>query len=153
MMAKIEIFAIARHDTLKAALTTLERAPVKLCIVVDDLGRVERTVTDGDIRRALLSGLGLDASISDVAGRTPVTMPQGTPRTELIETLDAQGVDAIVLVDDEGRPTGLAERTALTKTLFLSPPHMGEMEASYVRLAFEENFIAPAAFQSVDEFC
>ncbi|QBY02753.1 pyridoxal phosphate-dependent aminotransferase [Rhodophyticola sp. CCM32] len=32
----------------------------------------------------------------------------------------------------------------MTKTLLLSPPHMGDAEAGYVQLAFDENWIAPA---------
>lgn len=130
--------------TLRQALTALETCSVKLCVVVDESQRVLRTITDGDIRRALLQGANLEAIVMDLPGRVPVTMPEGTRQADLAKELNARCIDAIVLIDDNGRATGLADRRSLTKTLFLSPPHIGDSEASYVQLAFDENFVAPA---------
>lgn len=140
----IKAQTLTEADTLRTALAALEHAPTKICVVVGTDGRLLRTVTDGDVRRALLSEADLDTPISALSGRHPVTMPVDTPRAELIERLDASNIDVVILVDDAGRPMRLASRTDLVKTLFLSPPHMGDMEAAYVKLAFDENFIAPA---------
>ncbi|MGZ2259840.1 DegT/DnrJ/EryC1/StrS family aminotransferase (plasmid) [Roseobacter sp. A03A-229] len=130
--------------TLRQALTALEDCSVKLCVVVDDDRRILRTITDGDIRRALLQGADLEAVVTALPGRAPVTMPAGAQKSELVAELNAQNIDVIVLTDNDGRVVDLADRTSLTKTLFLSPPHMGEAEAVYVQLAFDENFVAPA---------
>ncbi|QJF52890.1 aminotransferase class I/II-fold pyridoxal phosphate-dependent enzyme [Roseobacter ponti] len=141
---------LRQSDDLRAAVSALEKAGVKLCIVVDDNGRVLRTVTDGDIRRGLIAGLAMTDPISDLQGTSPVTMLQGTGKADLIMELDNKGIDVIVLTDEDGRPTGLADRTSLTRTLFLSPPHMGDAEAAYVKLAFDENFVAPAGSNLVE---
>ncbi len=130
--------------TLRQAVAALETCSVKLCVVVSADRHVLRTMTDGDVRRALLSGRDLETLVSELPGRPPVTMAQGTAATQLIDQLNANQIDVIVLTDEEGRVAGLADRTSLTKTLFLSPPHMGEAEANYVQLAFDENFLAPA---------
>ncbi len=118
--------------------------------MVDDAGRVLRTVTDGDIRRGLIAGLTLNDHVSMLHGTPPVTMPEGTGKQELIAELEDKNIDVIVLTDEGGRPTGLADRLSLTRTLFLSPPHMGDTEAGYVKLAFDENFLAPAGSNLVE---
>ena len=40
-------------------------------------GKIVSTVTDGDVRRALLSGVGLDASVEQVMNRTPIVAALG----------------------------------------------------------------------------
>jgi len=49
-------------ETLRAVLAALNEAPGnnKFRIVVDEGGRLLGTITDGDVRRALLAGVGLD---------------------------------------------------------------------------------------------
>jgi len=46
--------------------------PYPFVIVVDDKNRPVGTVTDGDIRRAILAGAGLDAPIANVMNRRPI---------------------------------------------------------------------------------
>lgn len=140
----IEQYLLNSDTSLKATLGKLEQAQIKLCIVTNVDGSVQRTVTDGDIRRALLEGMALEDPIHDMPMRSPITLPQSTDKAVLIATLDAEDVDVIVLVDEAERPVELADRARLIKTLFLSPPHMGQTEVGYVQQAFDENYLAPA---------
>lgn len=139
-----------RHNTIKPeadlreALRVLEASGIKIAVVVDEQGRILRTVTDGDIRRALLLGLTIEAKVSDLAPQSPVVLPNTTDRVQIAATLKARNLDVIVLVDTDGRPTDLADRDDLFDNLLLSPPHMGEREAAYVEEAFEQNWLAPA---------
>ena len=129
---------------LRQALRVLEASGIKIAVVVDERGRVLRTVTDGDIRRALLSGTTIEAKINDLPSQTPVVLPNTTDRAQIAATLKARNLDVIVLIDADGRPTDLADRHDLFDNLLLSPPHMGEREAAYVQEAFEQNWLAPA---------
>jgi dTDP-4-amino-4,6-dideoxygalactose transaminase len=141
----IEEQIISINATIRHAMALLNKAPIKLCIAVDIDGRVLRTVADGDIRRALLQGATLDAPISSMAGREPVVFEQDTPPGTLISALDEHdNINALVLIDAEHRPVGLANRTSLRSTILLSPPHLGIAEAEYVQQAFDDNWIAPA---------
>lgn len=135
---------ICQDASLTQVLSALEKAPVKLCVVVSPDGRVVRTVTDGDIRRALLAGHVLEDSIRTLPAKSPVTRTVGTARATLLADLRTHSVDVIVLVDDLERPVRLVSRTDLTDDLLLSPPHLGTAEAQYVQQAFDENWIAPA---------
>jgi len=73
------------------------------------------TVTDGDLRRATLSGVDLDAVTVDTllrdhagARKKPLTAPVGTRDTELMKTMKSSGLRHIPLVDVHGHVQELA---------------------------------------------
>ena len=43
-------------STLLEALAVIDRGALSICCLVDDDGRLQGVLTDGDIRRALLAG-------------------------------------------------------------------------------------------------
>lgn len=129
---------------LHQAMHVLESSSIKICVVVDSNGIVKHTITDGDLRRALLSGLDLNSPISGLSSTPPVVLPESTDPNVLASVLKARNIDVIVLVDADGRPTGLADRNNFFDRLLLSPPHMGLTEAGYVQQAFDDNWLAPA---------
>lgn len=58
---------------IRLVLERIDSTPHLFQIVLDANGRILGTVTDGDIRRAMLSGLGLDAPASACMQRNPRT--------------------------------------------------------------------------------
>ena len=54
------------NATIKDAVETLEKGELKIVLVLDQDNVLKGTVYDGDIRRALLRGLGLTSEISKV---------------------------------------------------------------------------------------
>src|SRR5690606_29852215 len=66
------------------------------------------TLSDGDIRRALIQGVGLEASAGTVVNRSPRLGREGQPRGVLLAQLRELGLHQLPIVDDQGRPTGLA---------------------------------------------
>ena len=152
----IRTHTIADTASIRDAMNLIEQAPAKICIVTDEGGVLQRTLTDGDIRRALLSGDSLDMLITHMSGtpKTPVIAPVDASRDVLKALLHTEQVRAIVLVDGENRPVGLVDKNQFENLVLLSPPHMGETEATFVAQAFSENWVAPAgpniaAFEAV----
>lgn len=137
-------YLLGPEAKLHEAILALEQGAVKLCVVVDQEGKVLRTVTNGDIRRALLQGLDLNSPLADLPGQSPILLPEDATDAAARATLDEHNIDIVVLVDSKRRPTRFIDRLSLSKMLYLSPPHMGNSEAGYVQLAFEENYVAPA---------
>ncbi|MCP5086150.1 MAG: DegT/DnrJ/EryC1/StrS aminotransferase [Rhodobacteraceae bacterium] len=113
-------------------------------IVVDDAGSINRTVSDGDIRRALLNGAQLDDPVANLPSKTPITFPEGTPDETLYASMQENGIQAVILTDSANRPVGLKGRRSFEPGILLSPPHMGQEETQFVQKAFDENWIAPA---------
>jgi dTDP-glucose pyrophosphorylase len=92
-------------DTLQAALGVIAAGGVGLAVVTRS-GRVAGTVTDGQIRRAVLAGRGLDDAVEQVMSDQPVTVRPGTKAKEISDLLTAHRVRALPVVD-KGRLVGL----------------------------------------------
>lgn len=136
---------IVRLDTLvRETVKVINAAPLKIAIVVDETGRVVRTVTDGDIRRGLLQGIDLKAPVSSLPGRAPVTCPDDADSNAVAYILSTADVRAVIRVDADGMPTGLADRANTSGMIFMSPPHIGTAELDFVKSAFKDNWVAPA---------
>lgn len=131
--------------SVRAVMTAIEGARIKLCVLVDDQGRLVRTVVDGDIRRALLAGVGLDDPVSKLPCQSVVTLPEEASTEELAAAFaEHPSINAIVLTDADNRPARLVPRSDVMSDILLSPPHIGTAESAYVRKAFDDNWIAPA---------
>lgn len=135
---------IRRDDSIRTVMTRLERNRIKLGVVLEDDGQLRRTVTDGDIRRALLGGVFLGDPVSRLPAQSAVTFPEGTEPAALLDAMDRHGINTIVLTDKDGHPVDLVDRGSLSRLILLSPPHMGGAESRHVQQAFEDNWIAPA---------
>ena len=86
-----------------------------LALVVDSDRKLLGTVTDGDIRRAILADVDLDLPIETllrqrrVPGRSrPFTAPVGTTESRLLQMMRDSEVRHIPLVDDDGRVVEVA---------------------------------------------
>jgi len=58
-------------DSIRAVLTRINASPYLFQVVVDQEGRLLGTITDGDVRRAILHGLSLDAPASSCLQQDP----------------------------------------------------------------------------------
>ncbi|WGV15404.1 DegT/DnrJ/EryC1/StrS family aminotransferase [Fuscovulum ytuae] len=135
---------VTANTTIREAMRVLDRSQTKLCVATDTSGKVIRTLTDGDVRRALLGGATLDSHIGNLPGKEPITFPEGTPREPLLQAMRSHSINAVVIVDKAGAPVDVIARTTLENLILLSPPHMGTAEVVFIQQAFDENWVAPA---------
>lgn len=63
---------IERDASVKVLLQRLGAEAEPFQIVLDDIGRVVGTITDGDVRRAILSGMALDATVASCFNSSPL---------------------------------------------------------------------------------
>jgi perosamine synthetase len=72
---KIVKTSISSEGTVRQAMEAIDRGAMGVAILYEPRsGRFLGLVTDGDIRRALLAGKGLDTPVMEVANRKPVTV-------------------------------------------------------------------------------
>jgi len=88
--------------TLTDAMTAITREHSGIVVVCDGDGRLLGTVTDGDIRRAIIGGAGLDAAIGKIANASPVVVPQGTTKEDMLDLMRARRKQALPVVDAAG---------------------------------------------------
>jgi D-glycero-alpha-D-manno-heptose-7-phosphate kinase len=98
----LEIFQINENLTLKDALTKIELNHLGLIFGVNSENKVIGVATDGDIRRDLLIGKPLTASISSTLNRDFVWANNNTTREVLLKQLDRK-IKAIPILNEDGR--------------------------------------------------
>ena len=71
MKREIKKYLINENCNLKEAIRLLEKTLDKCLIVIDSKEKLKGTITDGDIRRSILSGTSLDDNIKSVYKKNP----------------------------------------------------------------------------------
>jgi dTDP-glucose pyrophosphorylase len=109
-----ELF-VRQTDSIRDAMSRIDRNARGIVFVVGEDHRLENTVTDGDIRRAILAGLGLDASIAELlktgwkaTGRLPVTASSESTREEQLAIMARMRVRHLPLIDGHGKVAGVS---------------------------------------------
>jgi dTDP-glucose pyrophosphorylase/CBS domain-containing protein len=94
---------------IREAIAAIDRGGKGIALIVDDATRLLGTITDGDVRRALLEGVSLDAPVSELLARKvefyvkPVTATVGTSDAALLQLMHEHVIHQIPLLDADGR--------------------------------------------------
>jgi dTDP-glucose pyrophosphorylase len=83
---------------VRDAIESIDAGGIEIALVIDDRRRLLGTVTDGDVRRALLAGVMLEDPIDTIVHRDPVTAPDGADRATLLGLMTARGIDQVPLI-------------------------------------------------------
>mgnify|MGYP006074553605 CR=1 FL=1 len=94
--------------SLQRAIEVLDEFGLRIVLVVDDADILLGTVTDGDVRRALLRSLPMDTPVNEVMNRNPKTARADWTESRIRTLMDGQGLLQLPLVDDAQRVVGLA---------------------------------------------
>lgn len=93
--------------TFRDAIRAIDEGEHQIALVVDDNERLKGIVTDGDVRRALLRGIPLDAPVTDLMNADPTTAPADGRRSAILATLRTRRIVQVPLVDNELRVVGV----------------------------------------------
>jgi len=102
-MRNIEKIKLTVHSTIKEALQIIDTGAVKFAIVVDENDKLIGTLTDGDIRRAILDGKTLDDTIENIYFKEPTVATVNHTKEEIINLCTSKKIYQIPVVDNEGR--------------------------------------------------
>lgn len=150
-MVDIAKLRVRRNASLKQSLSQLDLAAQGILLMVNEEGSLERTVTDGDIRRLLLHGHSLDTKLSVLPAQKPTVLPENASAEDAYTLMQELDLDHIPVVDHEYKPLRLVHRRDISPSILLSTPHLGDYEQEYVQEAFRTNWIAPLG-PNVDAF-
>jgi dTDP-glucose pyrophosphorylase len=92
---------------IKDAAHALDRSSLQIVLVVEADDTLIGTITDGDIRRALLRGDGLEAPAAAIAKRSPFVVTREVPENAVLTIMTANRIRQLPIVDDERRVVGL----------------------------------------------
>jgi dTDP-glucose pyrophosphorylase/CBS domain-containing protein len=115
------------NTPIRTALLQIDKGGVGIVLVVDEERHLLGTVTDGDVRRAILSSTDLDTPVSILLERKktgqypkPVTAIKGTSRDELLLLMQKFALREIPLLDDDERVVDLIGMDDLVPVELLS---------------------------------
>ena len=149
-MINIKEATLVRSATIKAAMEQMTQVRLGILLVVGQDGLFERTLTDGDLRRMLLSNLTLEDTLESLPKIQSISVPVGCSKRAALSILNQHKLNHLPVLND-GRVVDIIERREIDDQILLSTPHMGDSERGFVEDAFRTNWIAPIG-PNVDSF-
>lgn len=99
---------IGPETTLRDALRNIDSTGVGMALVVDPQRRLLGTLSDGDIRRALIRGEDLDGPCGPFAHADPAHAPVDMDAASRLGLLRTRKLRQLPLIDAQGRVAGLS---------------------------------------------
>lgn len=143
MITDITPFLIQPSATIGEAMNQLNSSGGGCLLLTTGEQCLARVVTDGDLRRAMLSGHSMQDAISLLSPVESISIAEGATEAEARDIMRARGIIHLPVVAAGGTLVGLYHLPRLSQPILLSAPHMGETEQQLVAEAFATNWIAP----------
>jgi dTDP-glucose pyrophosphorylase len=113
--------ALDNEASVQDALAVLDAGSMQIALVVEDDCHLTGTVTDGDIRRALLRGKGLDTPIREVMNANPITGLVEEGRDIWQRTMHRHSLRHLPVLDTQGCVVDLVRYEAPAEPLRNTP--------------------------------
>jgi dTDP-glucose pyrophosphorylase len=94
---------LSPNSKLLDAVRTIENSRRRMAVVVDADQRLIGTLSDGDVRRCLLTGGSMETPVSQAMNVSPLTAKVGSSSAHLIDLMRKRNVMAIPIVGEEMR--------------------------------------------------
>ncbi len=114
MNSNLKSFCLTPERSVAEAAALMDCNGLRIVLVVDQAGRLNGTVTDGDLRRAMLARLDMSQPVRVLLERkagsayaTPVTGPVGAERSVYLRMLQEHRLHHLPIVDTQQRVVGL----------------------------------------------
>jgi dTDP-glucose pyrophosphorylase len=114
MVIDLKKMTVQGDASLCRVMEVIDSGACQIALVTDESGVLVATVTDGDVRRGLLKGLGMDAPVYEIMHRNPTTLLKGASAASAQRLMRERGLNHIPVVDAGGKLVALAVREGMT---------------------------------------
>jgi UDP-N-acetylglucosamine 2-epimerase (non-hydrolysing) len=104
---ELDALVVPPRATLREAMAAIDRGRSQIAFVTEERGRLVGSISDGDVRRALLGGARLDDEVEPYVNRVPVVAKPGDDRARILQLMELASVTQIPVVDADGTIVGL----------------------------------------------
>jgi len=108
MAVDLKNLCISPNSKILDVITTINKNSLGIVLVTDDQMHLRATITDGDIRRAVLDGVSLDAPIDELLKRKtdklytrPITAKIGDGYEKILQLMEKYVIRQIPLLNDQ----------------------------------------------------
>ncbi len=105
-MKQLDDILIPPSTSIFEAIKAIDAGSLQILLIVEN-GRLMGTVTDGDIRRSILRGLGTDEPVTRVMNANPVTVNPATGRGDILALMRAESIHCVPVINASGYVIGL----------------------------------------------
>lgn len=114
---------ISESMSVMDTLNRLDEVQIKVLFITDDKGTVLASLTDGDIRRAILKGVSLESNAIEYANSNPLIVRRGK-EASVVKEMKQKKLVAVPIIDEDDRIIGLytEDDTAKSKRSSISIP-------------------------------
>ena len=120
MITDLSRLCVGPESSIREGMACIDENDAHIALVVDGSRRLLDTITDGDVRRAILAGIDLDSPLSVLLERRstspypePVTARAGTEPGALLQIMRDRRVRQLPLLDASNRVIGVVTRLEL----------------------------------------
>jgi len=92
---------VSSSISLGDAIGVLDKVSIKILLVTSDTGKLVGTVTDGDIRRALVRRNTMDVAVTEIMFTEPVTASYKDSKSEYLKKMKDLGVLQIPILNND----------------------------------------------------
>lgn len=93
--------------TIRSVIEIIDREAIKIALVVDENNHLLGSVTDGDIRRAIIANKPLEGPISSIMNPKPIVLKEKANRNMVLAVMRNSQIHQIPIVDSQSRVIGL----------------------------------------------
>lgn len=102
-MKEWEKAVVTRHQTLLDTMKIIDESSLQFAVVVDEEQHLLGTVTDGDIRRGILRGKGLEVPITSIMNSNPTSAKRGQKQYKYKQLMKSKMLKQLPIVDENNR--------------------------------------------------
>jgi len=103
MNQELESYFIPPSWTVREATDQINENRDGIALVVDSERVLLGTLTDGDVRRAILRDVSLSDTVQEIMCRHPLTVPIGTAPADALQVMEQHRLRHIPVLDGDGR--------------------------------------------------
>ena len=94
-------------EDMRSAIKNLESGMSRIAMVIDDEGRLIGTITDGDIRRAILDHLPMETKVKEFMNERPTFIDSEIKKDNILQMMREKEIMQIPVVDKNKKVVGL----------------------------------------------
>jgi dTDP-glucose pyrophosphorylase len=106
-MKSLENFTVNPETNIHDALKIIDRPGAQIALVVDDEQKLIGTITDGDVRRGILSGVDVKCPITMIMNTEPLKAKPNDGCQHVLSIMKQNKLRQVPIVDDTGCLVGL----------------------------------------------
>ena len=100
-MINISQICLLANSTIEKSFSVINSGAVKIALVVDTDNKLLGTLSDGDIRRAILRKKPLNETIEDIYHKNSTTANKGSSKEDLLRLCSINGIAQVPIVDED----------------------------------------------------